>query len=182
MSENSKAVIANLERYIIAFPLILLLFTGQLERSNDHYQLLDYENNKNMRMLFGLTVGCAVILLIPILLAVTDFALRVFTWGVFFCLPIAVLFWQVLAYYNCHLDYTEAKIVTAKVFLKDYNHGRGPTKYTLVLVNKAYDSRALRLVVTESFYRTVAIGNQIRLSIKDGAFGYKWIYLYEKVS
>jgi hypothetical protein len=181
MLKNNQFNIAKFDGYIVAFPLFLLIIVGVFQGHEDPYQLLSYEHNHNMLMLIGLTTGCAVVLLMPMLLATRDSMMRAFAYGIFVFIPMAVLIWNGVIYYNCSQDKTEAKLMPAKVWSKDSFRSRSGVNYTLILTNKNYDN-SLRVRVTKAFYETSTIGAQVRLHIKNGALGFKWVESYEMVS
>ena len=176
MSNSNQKYLSKNECFIIFSPFVLLLLTGQYERIVDNqYQLVDYENSKNIRMLYGLTIGCAIILLMPMLLAVKDNTFRIILWLVFFFIPLAALSWNMVINYNCSKDVSVPQLVSAKVVWKDKHSNRGRARYNLVTRNNNYDARALRVSVTKDFFDLVKRDDYIELTIRDGYLGYKWI-------
>lgn len=180
MAKENKWAIANFESFMIAFPLVLLLIVGNYQRYHDHYQILDYENHKNMRMLYGLTLGCAVILLMPMLMGSRDFVIRIFFWVVFSIIPCIALIWYGLMYFNCSQDKSNSETISAKILMKEQQSNRGFTSYMLVMRNQSYDARALRVSVSKDFFLGVKKEDHIDLNIKGGYLGFKWLESYKK--
>jgi hypothetical protein len=91
-----------------------------------------------------------------------------------------VLLWQGLIYYNCIQDKTDPQVVSAKIVLKEQHSNRGRTYYTLVMRNKSYDARALRVSVAKDFFERVNKNDSVELIIRNGYLGFKWLESYEK--
>ncbi len=78
---------------------------------------------------------------------------------------------------NVYLDDTVSKYALCTIKDKDvFRPRRGSPKYILTVTHPFYHGELLEIDVPSKFYSSVQVNKEIELGIKDGYWGYEWVF------